>query len=81
MTPAELAAAAEPSVYWSAQPGAPADRTPLTGTTSTDLCIVGGGFTGLWAAIQAALFFWAQAARVLKLVPAVRCVRLSPCGV
>ena len=53
MTPAELAAAAEPAVFWSAQPGAPDDRPPLTGTTTADLCIVGGGFTGLWAAVQA----------------------------
>jgi glycine/D-amino acid oxidase-like deaminating enzyme len=26
---------------------------PLTGATSADLCIVGGGFTGLWAALHA----------------------------
>ena len=26
---------------------------PLTGTVDTDLCIVGGGFTGLWAALHA----------------------------
>jgi len=26
---------------------------PLTGTVRTDLCIVGGGFTGLWAALHA----------------------------
>ena len=26
---------------------------PLSGTVDTDLCIVGGGFTGLWAALHA----------------------------
>jgi glycine/D-amino acid oxidase-like deaminating enzyme len=28
-------------------------RPPLSGATSADLCIVGGGFTGLWAALHA----------------------------
>ena len=28
-------------------------RPALTGTTDADLCIVGGGFTGLWAALHA----------------------------
>ena len=32
----------------------PQDAQPaLTGTTDADLCIVGGGFTGLWAALHA----------------------------
>ena len=31
-----------------AEPPAP----PLEGTTSADICIVGGGYTGLWSAIQ-----------------------------
>ena len=53
MNPAELVAAARPAVYWVDHPDAPADREPLAGTTTADLCIVGGGFTGLWAAVQA----------------------------
>ena len=31
-----------------AEPPAP----PLEGTTSADICIVGGGYTGVWSAIQ-----------------------------
>ena len=53
MTPAELAAAAKPAVYWSDQPDAPDDRPPLTASTDADLCVIGGGFSGLWAALQA----------------------------
>ena len=52
-SPAELAAAAEPTVFWSAQADAPDDRASLGTTVSADLCIVGGGFTGLWVALQA----------------------------
>jgi len=29
----------------------PEDVTPLTTTTTTDVCVVGGGFTGLWSAL------------------------------
>ena len=28
-------------------------QPPLHGSTTADLCIVGGGYTGLWAALQA----------------------------
>jgi glycine/D-amino acid oxidase-like deaminating enzyme len=44
---------AKPVPYWlDALP--PRDPyPPLTSTTSADLCIVGGGFTGLWAALHA----------------------------
>ena len=44
---------AAPVPFWLAQPGAPAACPPLEGATQADLAIVGGGFTGLWAAIQA----------------------------
>jgi glycine/D-amino acid oxidase-like deaminating enzyme len=42
-------------VYWFAGDPrwqAPADITPLTETVEADVCIVGGGFTGLWAALH-----------------------------
>lgn len=43
---------AEPRSYWLREPQA---ATPaLSEATSADLCIVGGGFTGLWAALYAA---------------------------
>lgn len=39
--------------YWLDQPGRPEAGEALTGATTADLAIVGAGFTGLWAAIQA----------------------------
>lgn len=39
--------------FWLDTPDAPAPEPPLCGPTRADLLIVGGGFTGLWAAIQA----------------------------
>ncbi|MDR3426356.1 FAD-dependent oxidoreductase [Silvimonas sp.] len=62
-----MTAAAHPSVaqlstsgqathlpFWLAQALAqePAQPRPLQGETTADVCIVGGGFTGLWTAIQ-----------------------------
>lgn len=44
---------AAPRPYWLDQPGRPEPQEALTGLTSADLVIVGGGFTGLWAAIAA----------------------------
>ncbi len=38
---------------WLDTPARPAPRPPLDGDTETDLVIVGGGFTGLWAAVRA----------------------------
>ncbi|MDS9469025.1 FAD-dependent oxidoreductase [Paracoccus sp. MBLB3053] len=39
--------------FWLDRPDAPAASAPLVGATTADLVVVGGGFTGLWAAIQA----------------------------
>ncbi|WP_327269142.1 FAD-binding oxidoreductase [Streptomyces sp. NBC_01218] len=36
--------------FWFAQAGIPAPREPLPGDTHADVCIVGGGYTGLWTA-------------------------------
>ncbi|WP_042338904.1 NAD(P)/FAD-dependent oxidoreductase [Paraburkholderia ferrariae] len=39
--------------YWLDNPAAPGAEPELVGDTKADLLIVGGGFTGLWAAVQA----------------------------
>ena len=44
---------AEPAPFWLEGPGAPPAREGLTGPDTCDLAIVGGGFTGLWAALLA----------------------------
>ena len=44
---------AAPTVYWSDSQDAPDPAPQLTGSITADLTIIGGGFTGLWAAIQA----------------------------
>jgi glycine/D-amino acid oxidase-like deaminating enzyme len=44
---------AEPLPYWLAGARPQDARPPLTEATDADLCIVGGGFTGLWAALRA----------------------------
>jgi glycine/D-amino acid oxidase-like deaminating enzyme len=36
--------------FWYADIGLPAPRPALTGDTTVDVCIIGAGFTGLWAA-------------------------------
>ena len=46
-------AEAEPSILWLDQPNKPDPAPPLVGSIDTDLIIVGGGFTGLWTALQA----------------------------
>jgi glycine/D-amino acid oxidase-like deaminating enzyme len=55
--PASVRAAladAEPDVYWTDREFRPTPRLALTGSGHrADLVVVGGGFTGLWAAIQA----------------------------
>jgi glycine/D-amino acid oxidase-like deaminating enzyme len=47
-------AEAEPRPFWLDHPDAPAARPPLEGVAHADLVVVGGGLTGLWAALQAA---------------------------
>ena len=44
---------AAPEVFWLDRVDAPPPTPALVGTTTADLVIVGGGFTGLWAALQA----------------------------
>jgi len=44
---------AEPRPYWLAALPAREPSPPLRGEVEADLCIVGGGFTGLWAALHA----------------------------
>ncbi|MEO3788265.1 FAD-dependent oxidoreductase [Actinocorallia sp. B10E7] len=39
--------------FWTDRPGRPGPHPALTGDTQADLLIVGGGYTGLWAAIIA----------------------------
>ncbi|WP_236241400.1 FAD-binding oxidoreductase [Streptomyces sp. CC228A] len=36
--------------FWYAQEGTPTPREPLPGDIAADVCIVGGGYTGLWTA-------------------------------
>ena len=36
--------------FWYAHEGTPVPREPLPGDSTADVCIVGGGFTGLWTA-------------------------------
>ncbi|MBK5266673.1 MAG: FAD-dependent oxidoreductase, partial [Acidimicrobiia bacterium] len=44
---------AKPAIFWSDRPDAPTAAPALSGPATADLTVVGGGFTGLWAAIQA----------------------------
>ncbi|MEX1262551.1 MAG: FAD-dependent oxidoreductase, partial [Actinomycetota bacterium] len=44
---------AERKVFWLDRPDAPGEEPRLSSATEADLAIVGGGFTGLWAAILA----------------------------
>ena len=53
-TPAVAALAhTEPSVFWLVDPAAPTPSPTLIGHAEADLVVVGGGYTGLWAALQA----------------------------
>lgn len=49
--PALAGAAVRP--FWLDRPDAPEPAPPLRGDTTADLLVVGAGFTGLWAALQA----------------------------
>lgn len=44
---------ARPEVLWSDTPDRPAPGDPLGGSATADLVVVGAGYTGLWAALQA----------------------------
>jgi glycine/D-amino acid oxidase-like deaminating enzyme len=46
-------ARAKPVPFWLDQPDAPAALPALTGTDTAELAVIGGGFTGLWTALQA----------------------------
>lgn len=45
--------AAAPEVFWSDRPDGPQAAPELIGGHDADLTVVGGGFTGLWTAVQA----------------------------
>ncbi len=47
-----LVEGAKPAVFWSDRDDAPDPTPSLVGKHSADLVIVGGGFSGLWAALQ-----------------------------
>ena len=51
--PGRALADARPSVFWLDDPARPAALPPLHGAESADLVVVGGGYTGLWAALRA----------------------------
>jgi glycine/D-amino acid oxidase-like deaminating enzyme len=43
----------KPQVFWTDDPDAPERADPLVGGSDADLVVIGAGFSGLWAAIQA----------------------------
>ena len=51
--PSEALDAAQPKVFWSDSDDEPEEAPHLKGELKADLTIIGGGFTGLWAAIYA----------------------------
>lgn len=44
---------AAPTPYWTDRPDRPVARPPLSGVDSTDLVVIGGGYSGLWTALLA----------------------------
>ncbi|HEU4514238.1 MAG TPA: FAD-dependent oxidoreductase [Nocardioidaceae bacterium] len=44
---------ATPAVLWLDDPARPEPLPPLSGGTTADLAVVGGGYTGLWTALRA----------------------------
>jgi len=53
MRPEDPLSNARPAVLWLDRPDRPAAGPPLEGDHEADLVVVGGGFTGLWAALLA----------------------------
>ncbi len=53
MDVAAALAEARPSVLWLDDPTRPAPLEPFRGQVTTDLAVVGGGYTGLWTALRA----------------------------
>ena len=53
MTPGQALAGASPTVFWLEDPARPAGLASLRGPESAELVVVGGGYTGLWAAVRA----------------------------
>lgn len=53
--PSSYAAVADasPVPFWLDDPRRPEPLAPLSGSTTADLLVVGGGFSGLWTALQA----------------------------
>jgi len=51
--PLKSLADAERKPYWLDRPDVPDPMPPLTGGTTADLAVVGGGFSGLWTALLA----------------------------
>jgi glycine/D-amino acid oxidase-like deaminating enzyme len=49
--------------FWYAQEGASLPREPLPGDATADVCVVGGGYTGLWTA-----YYLKKAAPFLRIV-------------
>ncbi len=43
----------QPGSFWLDTPDRPAARPPLAGSTTCDLAVVGGGYSGLWTALLA----------------------------
>jgi glycine/D-amino acid oxidase-like deaminating enzyme len=71
-TPAQRAAYADavPKSFWLDTLPERAEHAPLDGRVEADLCIVGGGYTGLWAALYAKSL---DPAREVVLLEATRC--------
>ena len=53
MDPTTALSDARPQVMWLDTPDRPPVGDPLAGDTTSDLVVVGAGYTGLWAALQA----------------------------
>lgn len=62
----EALAPAQPGVLWLDDPAAPAPEPPLTEDAAADLVIVGGGYSGLWAALRSTERYPEQSVLVLE---------------